>query len=151
MRLHCPGHHPGLRYCPGGRDSIHSGELSGRWRPGGPVRRAFDNRRAVSLGHCAGLARRGPRRQRGGLMAILRYGEYRDPLAILEWRESKTCAGCCFLKVEQFLGTRKFSCRRGTCRAATDMAEMKRCRSYAEHESQVPPSKKQLMKKRNKR
>lgn len=65
-------------------------------------------------------------------MTELRRGDYRDPAIILEEREARTCAGCHSLNVQEWLGVRKFVCRRGKQKGSTEISEMRRCRAYAE-------------------
>lgn len=62
----------------------------------------------------------------------LRRGDYRDPVIILEERQSRTCIGCQSLIVNEWMGVKKFVCRVGRQKASTNIAEMRRCRCYIE-------------------
>jgi hypothetical protein len=66
-----------------------------------------------------------------------RYGEplrerNKDPLKILIQRESGTCASCEALDRQEWMGTKKYVCRKSRQKGSADIAEMRRCREYIE-------------------
>lgn len=59
-----------------------------------------------------------------------------DPCLVLERKQAETCLGCASLAEQTYLGVRKYVCRRGAQKSSTDIQEMRRCRRYAEANTQ---------------
>lgn len=53
-----------------------------------------------------------------------------DPLEILIRRESKTCAGCLYLKTDKLFNTTAVACRKRKRKAQMSIEKMKRCDLY---------------------
>lgn len=53
-----------------------------------------------------------------------------DPLDILIRRESRTCAGCIYLKTDKLFNTTAVACRKRKRKAEMGIEKMKRCDLY---------------------
>lgn len=58
-----------------------------------------------------------------------------DPLKILIARESRTCAGCVFLKTDRLFNTTAVACRKRKQKAQMSIERMKRCELYQDGSS----------------
>jgi hypothetical protein len=63
-------------------------------------------------------------------MTDLRRGDFRDPAVIVEERQSRTCAGCIYLRTDKLFNTAAVACRKRKRKAELCIEKMKRCELY---------------------